>query len=224
MNNAILVAEDEFKIRRLISDYLKKDGFSVTEAENGREALDFFYSFNNFSLVILDIMMPEYDGWRICKEIRKKSSIPIIILTARCDEFDELFGFELGADEYIKKPFSPRILMARVHALLKRSIEKKVEYINHNGLEINQATHQVKIDNKPINLSPREYKLLIYLSSNKNIVLSREQILDKICDYNYCGDGRAVDTHIKTLRLKLGNKRDFIQTIRGFGYRFEEKK
>lgn len=224
MNNKnILIADDEPRLRKLVGDFLKRSGFRVLEANNGREALDIFNSEEVLELIILDVMMPEYDGWAVCREIRKNSSVPIIMLTARGEESDELFGFDLGADEYITKPFSPQILVARVQALLKRSTSGKVETKEYDGLEINDKSHCVTINKEEIELSPKEYELLYYLVENQGIALSRDKILTAVWDYDYYGDARTVDTHIKRLRAKLGDKGELIQTIRGLGYKFEVK-
>ncbi|MFA5881809.1 MAG: response regulator transcription factor [Eubacteriales bacterium] len=219
-NTKILIADDEARMRKLVGDFLKKEGYSVIEAADGQEALDLFHRNDNLDLIILDVMMPEYDGWAVCREIRKSSQVPIIMLTARGEESDELFGFDLGADEYIAKPFSLRILTARVQALLKRSGNSK-DVKHFNGLKIDDRGRYVYVDGVSIDMSPKEYELLLYLISNPGRALSREQILNAVWDYDYFGDVRTVDTHIKKLRLKLGGKGEFIQTVRGLGYRFE---
>ncbi|WP_202710191.1 response regulator transcription factor [Sporosalibacterium faouarense] len=218
----ILVVEDEERLRRLVGDYLKVEGYSVIEAENGKIGLEIFNK-EKIDLVILDIMLPEYDGWTVCREIRKVSDVPIIMLTARSEESDQLFGFELGADEYVTKPFSPKVLVARVKALLKRLNENisDDQNIYFNGLKINEAAHKVYIDEEHIDLSPKEYDILLYLVKNKGRALSRDQILDSVWGFDYYGDERTVDTHIKRLRIKLKEKSDYIQTVRGLGYRFE---
>ncbi|HEY5584377.1 MAG TPA: response regulator transcription factor [Ruminiclostridium sp.] len=221
----ILVADDEERMRRLVSDFLKRQGYTVIEAENGKQALDYFTTIGqSISLVILDVMMPIMDGWEALRRIREHSKLPIIMLTAKGTESDELFGFGLGADEYISKPFSPMILIARVQAVLKRYNyalnEKKV----YDGLEIDESAHNVFSDGVEIDLTPKEFELLIYLCTNVGIALSRDKILNSVWDYEYFGDARTVDTHIKKLRLKLGQKGDFIQTIRGLGYKFEVTK
>lgn len=221
-NKKILIVEDESRMRRLISDYLKKEGYSIVEADNGKKAIDVF-NLEKINLIILDIMMPKYDGWTVCREIRKTSNVPIIMLTARSEESDELFGFELGADEYITKPFSPKILVARVKALLKRSYMEE-EKVSYDDLEIDINGHRVFIDNKEIEMTPKEYELLIFMTQNKGAALSREQILNSVWGYDYFGDLRTVDTHIKRLRMKLENKSNYIQTVRGVGYRFEVNK
>lgn len=218
----ILIADDEERMRRLVSDFLKKQGYSVVEAENGKQALEYFDNMEqSFSLIILDVMMPVMDGWEVLRCIRERSKIPVIMLTAKSTESDELLGFGLGADEYISKPFSPMILIARVQAVLKRynvAITEKKEYA---GLEIDEIAHTVHADGEEIELTPKEFELLIYLCNNIGIALSRDKILNSVWDYEYFGDVRTVDTHIKKLRLKLGQKGDFIQTIRGLGYKFE---
>lgn len=218
----ILVADDEERMRRLVSDFLKKQGYNVIEAENGVQALERFHEQGDtISLIILDVMMPVMDGWETLKRIRAHSKVPVIMLTARSTEADELLGFGLGADEYISKPFSPMILIARVQALLKRLNITINEKKSFDGLEIDPAAHTVLADGQEIELTPKEFELLSYLCDNSGIALSREKILNSVWDYGYFGDVRTVDTHIKKLRLKLGNKGDFIQTIRGLGYKFE---
>ncbi len=220
----ILIADDEPRMRKLISDFLKKEGYTVIEAEDGKQALEIFQSGKNISLVILDVMMPGLDGWTVCREIRKTSKVPIIMLTAKAEETDELFGFDLGADEYVTKPFRPLILVARVQALLRRTAKKEVVVKNIDGLEIDKNRRVVTIEGARIELSPKEFELLLYLVENENLAVSREQILNSVWDYDYYGDARTVDTHIKRLRYKLGTKGDFIQTVRGLGYRFEVEK
>lgn len=217
----ILIADDEARIRRLVGDFLRREGFTPLEAADGREALAILAEHNDLGLAILDVMMPECDGWAVCREIRRNSSLPVIMLTARSQESDELFGFELGADEYITKPFSPQVLMARVQALLRRSGQLSRSVHSLNGLEIDESARLVSVDGERIHLSPKEYELLIYLVNNRGLALSRDQILNAVWDYNFFGDVRTVDTHVKKLRLKLGDKGDCIQTVRGLGYRFE---
>ncbi|HEY8464936.1 MAG TPA: response regulator transcription factor [Bacillota bacterium] len=217
----ILMADDEPRMRKLVSDFLKKEGYKVVEAEDGKQALQLFNDNPDFNLVILDVMMPGYDGWAVCREIRKKSRVPIIMLTARSEENDELFGFDLGADEYISKPFSPLILVARVQALLRRAGSGPKTVKTYPGMEIDESGRVVRIDNEKIDLSPKEFELLKYLVDNEGIALSREQILNSVWDYDYFGDARTVDTHIKKLRLKLGTRAGYIQTVRGLGYKFE---
>jgi len=217
----ILVADDEARMRKLVADFLKKEGYDVIEAEDGKIALESFNVNPNIRLVILDVMMPGLDGWTVCREIRKNSKIPIIMLTARSEETDELFGFDLGADEYVTKPFSPQILVARVQALLRRTENGNSGVKNINGLEVDKNRRVVRIDGERIELSPKEFELLQYFITNESLAVSREQILNAVWDYDYYGDARTVDTHIKRLRYKLGPKGDFIQTVRGLGYRFE---
>jgi two-component system, OmpR family, response regulator ResD len=217
----IIVADDEDRMRKLVCDFLKKEGLVTFEAANGTQALEIF-AHNAIDLLILDIMMPEYDGWAVCREIRKTSSVPIIMLTARGEEADELFGFDLGADEYIAKPFSPRILVARVQALLRRSENKGSQPLRSlGGLEIDEDAHYVYGDKNIIDLTPKEFELLLYMVDNPGRALSREQILNAVWNYDYFGDIRTVDAHIKNLRLKLGSRGEYIQTVRGVGYRFE---
>ena len=222
LDKRILIADDEPRIIRLVSDFLKREGYSVIEAKDGKEALECFFDDPKINLIILDVMMPHYDGWSVCREIRKTSKIPIIMLTARDEESDELFGFNLGADEYISKPFSPNILVARVKSLLKR-LNSTDEIMIFDGLKIDKIAHYVYVDNEVVDLSKKEYELLVYLSQNEGRALSRDQILNAVWDYNYYGDERTVDTHIKKLRLKIKDKGKYIQTVRGIGYRFEVK-
>lgn len=217
----ILVADDEIRMRKLVGDFLKKEGFTVLEAEDGKKAMEIFNKEPGLGMAILDVMMPGYDGWTVCRKIREISDIPIIMLTARSEESDELFGFDLGADEYVTKPFSPKILVARVQALLRRREDKEKAIRVFDGLEIDDNRHYVSIDSNPLDLSPKEYELLLFLTENEGKALSRDQILNAVWDYSYFGDVRTVDTHIKKLRLKLGEKCKLIQTIRGRGYRFE---
>jgi DNA-binding response OmpR family regulator len=217
----ILIADDEDRMRRLLCDFLNREGFQTLEARNGKEALNVFYQEKDLDLIILDVMMPEYDGWAVCREIRKESRVPLIMLTARGEESDELFGFELGADEYISKPFSLQVLMARIQALLRRSGNGFRKALVFDGMEIDESAHCVTVEGNRLDLTPKEYELLAYLAQNEGMALSRDQILNAVWDFNYYGDIRTVDTHIKKLRLKLGSKGDFIQTVRGIGYRFE---
>lgn len=221
MTTTILVADDESRMRKLVCDYLKKEGLATVEAADGKQALEIFAE-KNIDLLILDVMMPEYDGWAVCREIRKSSSVPIIMLTARGEEADELFGFDLGADEYVSKPFSPRILVARVQALLRRAENRNSSALRSLGaLEIDEDAHYVYVDQHRIDLTPKEFELLVYLANNAGRALGREQILNAVWNYDYYGDIRTVDAHIKNIRLKLGNRGDYIQTVRGVGYRFE---
>jgi DNA-binding response OmpR family regulator len=218
----VLVVDDEQLIRKLVTDFLKKAGYITVEAEDGRKAMDIYFAENDIDLIILDVMLPEYDGFTVCREIRKKSKVPIIMLTARGEEFDEIFGLDIGADEYIAKPFSPNILIARVNAVLRRTIPEEKEFKEFNGMTIDYNGHQVIIEGVVIDLSPKEYELLIYLAENYGRALSREQILDKVWGYDYYGDLRTVDTHINRLRIKLNSKSDLVHTVRGYGYKFEE--
>ena len=218
----ILVVDDEARMRKLVRDFLVKQNYEVIEAGDGAEALDQFFSVRDIALVILDVMMPKMDGWEVCREIRKESKVPIIMLTARGDERDELLGFELGVDEYISKPFSPRILVARVEALLRRSGAVGGDDILKAGkIEINKAAHQVKIDGKLVELSFKEFELLTYFVENQGIALSREKILNSVWNYDYYVDARTIDTHVKKLRAKMGDAGSCIKTIWGMGYKFD---
>jgi DNA-binding response OmpR family regulator len=221
----ILIADDEERMRRLVGDFLKKAGFDILEATDGGEALDLFRKNEGIHLVILDVMMPIFDGWSVCREIRKASKTPVIMLTARGDESDQLFGFELGVDDYVTKPFSPSVLVARVQAMLRRSKEGENlnRLIEHNGLVIDKDGRYVTVNGASIDLSPKEFELLLFFAENEGLALSRDQILNAVWNYDYFGDTRTVDTHIKKLRLKLGVKSDYIQTVRGYGYRYEVK-
>ncbi len=217
----ILVVDDEARMRKLIKDFLSSKDYEVIEAENGQKALDIFNMHNDISLIILDVMMPVLDGWATLREIRKNSNIPIIMLTARGEERDELFGFELGVDEYISKPFSPKILVARVEAILKRCFPEMEEVKEFDGIKIDKKAHQVSIDGKQIEMSMKEFELLVYLTDNIGVALSREKILNSVWNYDYFGDSRTIDSHIKKVRKKLGKKGQHIQTVRGLGYKFE---
>ena len=217
----ILVVDDESRMRKLVRDFLVKSGFEVLEAGDGEAALDLFYEDKEIALIILDVMMPKMDGWAVCREIRQHSKIPIIMLTAKGEERDELLGFELGVDEYISKPFSPKILVARVDAILRRSNAAASEVLDVGGIRIDKAAHQVTIDGKEIELSYKEFELLTYFVENQGIALSREKILNNVWNYDYFGDARTIDTHVKKLRSKLGAKGEFIKTIWGMGYKFE---
>lgn len=220
----ILIADDELRIRKLVADFLSREGYTVLEADNGAKALVLLET-EKVDLAILDVMMPEQDGLSVCREIRKKSSLPVIMLTARGEEVDQLFAFELGADEYVTKPFSPKILTARVNALFRRADGNNGTVMeNSAGLKIDSASRQVFIDSVPVDLSPKEYELLAFLAENRGKALSREQILNQVWNYDYYGDLRTVDTHINRLRAKLGDKSALVQTIRGYGYRFEGDK
>lgn len=218
----ILVVDDESRMRKLVSDFLTKSNYEVLEAADGAEALDVFFAQNDIALIILDVMMPKMDGWHVCKEIREYSKVPIIMLTAKSDERDELLGFELGVDEYISKPFSPKILVARVEAILRRTSQHSAgELIEAGGITIDKAAHSVSVDGEPVELSYKEFELLTYFVENKGIALSREKILNSVWNYDYFGDARTIDTHVKKLRSKLGRKGDLIKTIWGMGYKFE---
>ena len=218
----ILVVDDEARMRKLVKDFLVKKDFDVLEAEDGLKALDIFFENKNIALVILDVMMPKMDGWKVCKEIREFSKVPIIMLTAKSDEKDELLGFELGVDEYISKPFSPKILVARVEALLRRSGNISTnDIVNIGGIEINKSAHIVTVDGERVELSFKEFELLSYFVENVGIALSREKILNNVWNYDYFGDARTIDTHVKKLRSKLGEKGNYVKTIWGMGYKFE---
>jgi len=216
----ILVVDDESRMRKLVKDFLTKNNYEVLEAADGSEALDVFYATKDISLIILDVMMPKLDGWQVCKEIREHSKVPIIMLTAKGDERDELQGFNLGVDEYITKPFSPKILVARVEAILRRTnLHATDEILEAGGISINKAAHLVTIDGENIDLSYKEFELLTYFLENKGIALSREKILNNVWNYDYFGDARTIDTHVKKLRSKMGEKGDMIKTIWGMGYK-----
>ena len=217
----ILVVDDEARMRKLVKDFLIKSKFDVLEAGDGEEAVDQFYENKDVALIILDVMMPKMDGWEVVREIRKYSQVPIIMLTAKSDEKDELLGFELGVDEYISKPFSPKILVARVEAILRRTNQLDDGDIEVGGIYINQSAHEVKIDGEPIELSFKEFELLTYFVTNQGVALSRERILNNVWNYDYFGDARTIDTHVKKLRSKLGKKGEYIKTIWGMGYKFE---
>lgn len=218
----VLVVDDEALMRKLVKDFLLKKEYEVIEAEDGEQALDIFYSDKSISLIILDVMMPKMNGWQVCREIRETSRVPIIMLTAKSTETDELQGFELGVDEYISKPFSPKILVARVDALLRRS--NKIEtgdVLEYGGIVIDRAAHEVKVDGHLIELSFKEFELLRFFLENEGIALSREKILNNVWNYDYFGDARTIDTHVKKLRSKIGAKGSYIKTIWGMGYKFE---
>lgn len=218
----ILVVDDESRMRKLVKDFLEREGHIIIEAADGMEAMDIFYENKDIALIILDVMMPRMDGWQVCREVRALSQVPIIMLTARGEERDELQGFELGVDEYISKPFSPKILVARVNAILKRGRAAASEdLIDAGGIVIDKAAHLVKIDDVPIDLSVKEFELLTYFVENQKMALSREKILNNVWDYDYFGDVRTIDTHVKKLRSKLGEKGNYIKTIWGMGYKFE---
>ena len=218
----ILVEYDERRMRKLVKDFLEREGHIIIEAADGMEAMDIFYENKDIALIILDVMMPRMDGWQVCREVRALSQVPIIMLTARGEERDELQGFELGVDEYISKPFSPKILVARVNAILKRGRAAASEDLIDAGvIVIDKAAHLVKIDDVPIDLSVKEFELLTYFVENQKMALSREKILNNVWDYDYFGDARTIDTHVKKLRSKLGEKGNYIKTIWGMGYKFE---
>jgi len=218
----ILVVDDESRMRKLVHDFLAKQGYIVLEAENGEEAVDVFFTEKNIGLIILDVMMPKMDGWQVCREIRQYSQVPIIMLTAKSDERDELMGLTLGVDEYISKPFSPKILVARVEAILRRANANVEETVEIGGICLNRAAHSVKIDGQAIDLSVKEFELLEYFITNQGVALSREKILNSVWNYDYFGDARTIDTHVKKLRSKLGEEKGaYIKTIWGLGYKFE---
>ena len=219
----ILVVDDESRMRKLVRDFLVKSHYEVAEAADGEEALALFFEQNDFDLVILDVMMPKLDGWQVCREIRAYSKVPIIMLTAKSDERDELLGFELGVDEYISKPFSPKILVARVEAILRRTGQAASEMIvEAGGIRLDKQAHSVTVEGKDIDLSYKEFELLAYFMENRGIALSREKILNSVWNYDYFGDARTSDTHVKKLRSKMGAKGELIKTIWGMGYKFEE--
>ncbi|MGL5260401.1 MAG: response regulator transcription factor [Lachnospiraceae bacterium] len=221
-NQKILVVDDEARMRKLVKDFLIKSKYDVLEAADGNECLDIFFENQDIQLVILDVMMPKLDGWQVCREIRAFSKVPIIMLTAKSDERDELLGFELGVDEYISKPFSPKILVARVEAILRRSNKAEENNIlEFGGIVVDKSAHQVKVDDQPIELSYKEFELLTYFMENRGIALSREKILNCVWNYDYFGDARTIDTHVKKVRSKIGDKGDYIKTIWGLGYKFE---
>ena len=218
----VLVVDDESRMRKLVRDFLVKKGYEVLEAADGEEALDLFYADTKIALIILDVMMPKMNGWEVCKEIRQTSKVPIIMLTAKCDESDELIGFELGVDEYVTKPFSPKILVARAEAILRRTnvIGQEAVTKESGGIILDKTAHQVSVDGVEIELSFKEFELLDYFMENKGIALSREKILNGVWGYDYFGDARTVDTHVKKLRSKLGDKGNYIKTVWGMGYKY----
>ena len=218
----ILVVDDESRMRKLVKDFLVRQGYTVLEAADGMEAMDYFYEDKDIALIILDVMMPKMDGWQVCREIRMHSKVPIIMLTARSEERDELQGFDLGVDEYISKPFSPKILVARVEAILRRTQGSgNTDEISAGGIVVDKAAHTVMSDGSPVDLSFKEFELLTYFIENQGIALSREKILNNVWNYDYFGDARTIDTHVKKLRAKIGEKGDYIKTIWGMGYKFE---
>ena len=218
----ILVVDDESRMRKLVKDFLVRQGYTVLEAADGMEAMDYFYEDKDIALIILDVMMPKMDGWQVCREIRMHSKVPIIMLTARSEERDDLQGFDLGVDEYISKPFSPKILVARVEAILRRTQGNgNTDEISAGGIVVDKAAHTVMSDGSPVDLSFKEFELLTYFIENQGIALSREKILNNVWNYDYFGDARTIDTHVKKLRSKLGDKGEYIKTIWGMGYKFE---
>lgn len=223
-SSTVLIVDDEARMRKLIKDFLMQKGYSILEAEDGEKALEIFAkNANKIDIILLDVMMPKLDGWSVLRQIRQESKVPIIMLTARGEEQDELFGFELGVDEYISKPFSPKILVARVEAILKRVNVDTSAVKEYGGIVIDSEGRTVKVDNKQIEMSLREYELLKYLVDNQNIALSRDKILNNVWNYDYYGDSRTIDSHIKKIRHKLGKKGKYIETVRGIGYKFEVK-
>ena len=225
MEESILVVDDEDRMRKLIKDFLTNKGYHILEAEDGEKALEIYQqNQSKIMLILLDVMMPKLDGWSVLRQIRQSNKeVPIIMLTARGEEQDELFGFELGVDEYISKPFSPKILVARVEAILKRTGKDNKEVKDFGGIQIDKEGRTVTVDGKPVELSLREYELLVYLVQNENIALSRDKILNNVWNYDYYGDSRTIDSHVKKIRHKLGKKGKYIKTIRGIGYKFEIK-
>jgi len=218
----ILVVDDESRMRKLVRDFLVKKNYEVLEAGDGEEAMDIFFEKKDIALIILDVMMPKMDGWQVCREVRKDSKVPVIMLTAKADEHDELLGFELGVDEYVSKPFSPKILVARVEAILRRTGQgESGDLLEADGIVVDKSAHQVSIAGKEIELSFKEFELLTYFIENRGIALSREKILNNVWNYDYFGDARTIDTHVKKLRSKMGEKGDLIKTIWGMGYKFE---
>ncbi len=217
----VLVVDDEARMRKLVKDFLSVKGYQVLEAADGEEAIDIFFEQKDIALILLDVMMPKMDGWEVVKTIRKYSQVPIIMLTARGEESDELQGFNLGVDEYISKPFSPKILVARVEAILRRSKTVSQDVIDVGGIHIDKAAHQISVDGRAVDLSYKEFELMTYFVENQGIALSREKILNNVWNYDYFGDARTIDTHVKKLRSKLGEKGDYIKTIWGMGYKFE---
>ncbi|MDD2220336.1 MAG: response regulator transcription factor [Clostridia bacterium] len=220
----ILFADDEERMRRLVKDFLQRDGYAVLEAADGKQAIELFDENKKIDLVILDVMMPKYDGWSVLRHIRNNDKdLPVMMLTARTEDSDEVFGIDLGADDYIGKPFSPIVLMARIKLLLRKRYENITQAVKElGGIKIDETARRVIMNDERLDLSPKEYELLVYLATNRDVAVSREQILNAVWGYDYFGDLRTVDTHIKKLRSKLGAKADLIQTVRGYGYRFEE--
>jgi DNA-binding response OmpR family regulator len=221
MKNKILVVDDEMRMRKIVKDFLQRENYIVIEAENGEQAVDIFFTEKDIALIILDVMMPAMDGWEVCKEIRKLSDVPIVMLTAKSEECDELLGFDLGVDEYITKPFSPKVLVARVNAILRRTIGDTSDSLEYEGIYMDKVAHMVKVDGEIVDLSYKEFELLEYFMGNIGVALSRDKILDNVWNYDYFGDARTIDTHVKKLRSKLGSKGELIKTIWGMGYKFE---
>jgi len=220
----VLVVDDESRMRKLVRDFLVRSDFEVLEAENGERAVEIFFEQKDIALIVLDVMMPKMDGWQVCKEIREYSKVPIIMLTAKSDERDELLGFKLGVDEYISKPFSPKILVARIEAILRRTNPMDEDkLLSCGGIELDKTAHRVLIDGEEVELSYKEFELLNYFLENKGIALSREKILNNVWNYDYFGDARTIDTHVKKLRSKMGGKGDMIKTVWGVGYKLEEE-
>ena len=217
----VLMVDDEARMRKLVKDFLAIKGYRVIEAEDGEQAVDIFFKEKDIGLVILDVMMPKMDGWEVCRTLRRYSQVPIIMLTARSEERDELLGFELGVDEYISKPFSPKILVARIEAILRRGNAGTGEILEAAGIRVDKDAHEASVDGQPVDLSNKEFELLIYFMENQGMALSREKILNNVWNYYYFGDARTIDTHVKKLRSKLGEKGEFIKTIWGMGYKFE---
>lgn len=217
----VLMVDDEARMRKLVKDFLAIKGYRVIEAEDGEQAVDIFFKEKDIGLVILDVMMPKMDGWEVCRTLRRYSQVPIIMLTARSEEWDELLGFELGVDEYISKPFSPKILVARIEAILRRGNAGTGEILEAAGIRVDKDAHEASVDGQPVDLSNKEFELLIYFMENQGMALSREKILNNVWNYDYFGDARTIDTHVKKLRSKLGEKGEFIKTIWGMGYKFE---
>lgn len=217
----VLMVDDEARMRKLVKDFLAIKGYRVIEAEDGEQAVDIFFKEKDIGLVILDVMMPKMDGWEVCRTLRRYSQVPIIMLTARSEERDELLGFELGVDEYISKPFSPKILVARIEAILRRGNAGTGEILEAAGIRVDKDAHEASVDGQPVDLSNKEFELLIYFMENQGMALSREKILNNVWNYGYFGDARTIDTHVKKLRSKLGEKGEFIKTIWGMGYKFE---
>ena len=217
----VLMVDDEARMRKLVKDFLAIKGYKVIEAEDGEQAVDIFFKEKDIGLVILDVMMPKMDGWEVCRTLRRYSQVPIIMLTARSEERDELLGFELGEDEYISKPFSPKILVARIEAILRRGNAGTGEILEAAGIRVDKDAHEASVDGQPVDLSNKEFELLTYFMENQGMALSREKILNNVWNYDYFGDARTIDTHVKKLRSKLGEKGELIKTIWGMGYKFE---